>query len=50
MRKQHSNIYTDPGQVDNQWEFAVRLRELRLGLSGNLEGWDGVGGGRDAQE
>ena len=26
------------------------LRELKPGLCDNLEGWDGVGGGRKAQE
>ena len=32
--------------LDGQWEFAVRLRELKLGLCDNLEGWDGEGGSR----
>ena len=31
---------------DSQWEFAVRLRELKLELGDNLEGWGGKGGGR----
>ena len=35
---------------ESQWEFAVRLRELKLVLHDYLEGWDGVGGGREAQE
>ena len=26
-----------------------QLRELKAGLSNNLEGWDGEGGGRDVQ-
>ena len=34
-------------KVDNRWEFAVRLKELKPGLGDNLEGWDGGGGGRD---
>ena len=33
-------------KIDNQWEFAVCLRELKQGLCINLEGWDGEGGGR----
>ena len=35
---------------ESQREFAVRLRELKLVLHDYLEGWDGVGGGREAQE
>ena len=32
--------------IDNQWEFAVWLRECQQGLCDNLEGWDGeVDGG-----
>ena len=34
-------------KVDNRWEFAVWLKELKPGLGDNLEGWDGGGGGRD---
>ena len=30
-------------KIDSQWEFAVRLRELKPGLCNNLEGWE-VGG------
>ena len=37
-------------EIDNQWEFAVWLRGLKSGLCDNLEGWDGVGGGRKVQE
>ena len=37
-------------KIDGQWEFAVWLRELKLGLCDNLEGWDGAGDGREAQE
>ena len=29
-------------QIDSQWEFAVRLSELKPGLCNNLEGWEGV--------
>ena len=34
-------------KIDSQWEFAVWLRELKQGLCINLEGWDGVGDGRE---
>ena len=30
-------------KIDSQWELAVWLRELKLGLGNNLEGWDGEG-------
>ena len=28
-------------KVDSQWEFAIQLRELKLRLRNNLEGWEG---------
>ena len=34
-------IYNTMCKIDSQWEFAVRLRELRQSLCDNLEGWDG---------
>ena len=37
-------------KAGNQWEFALWLRELKLVLCNNLEGWDGVGGGREFPE
>ena len=37
-------------KINSQWEFAVWLSELKPRLYNNLEGWDGVGGGRDVQE
>ena len=37
-------------KIDGQWEFAVRLRELKQGLCDNLEVWDGKGDGREVQE
>ena len=37
-------------KIDNQWEFAVCLRELKKGLCINLEEWDGEGDGREVQE
>ena len=27
-------------KIDSQWEFAVRLRDLKKGPYDNLEGWD----------
>ena len=39
-------IYITICKIHSQWGFAVWLRELRLGLCNNLEGWDGEGGGR----
>ena len=37
-------------KIDSQWEFSVWLREVKVLLCDNLEGWDGVGGGREVQE
>jgi len=37
-------------KTDSQREFAVCLRKLRQGLCINLEGWDGVGDGREVQK
>ena len=37
-------------KIDSQWEIALWLRELKLGLCDNLEGWDGERDGREAQE
>ena len=34
----------------SQREFVVWLRELKLELYGNLEGWDGKGGRREVQK
>ena len=38
--------YTPPHKIDSQWEFALWCRGLNPALYDNLEGWDGVGGGR----
>ena len=40
-----SNIemYITICKIDMQWEFALCLRELKLGLCNKLEGWDGEG-------
>ena len=45
METQILSIY-----VDGQWELAVWLKELKLGFSDNLEAWEGVGSGKEAQE
>jgi len=34
-------------KIDSQREFAVWLRKLKAGLCINLEGWNGVGDGRE---
>ena len=36
-------INTTICKIDSQWEFVVWLRELKPGLSNNLEGWNGEG-------
>ena len=40
-RDSNMETYITICKIDNQWEFAVWLRELKLGLRNNLEGWDG---------
>ena len=42
-RAQPGNIYTNACKT-------VRLRELKLGLCDNVEGWNEVEGGREAQK
>ena len=42
--------YILTNEVDSQWEFAVWLREPKLGLCNNLEQWEWAGGGRKLQE
>ena len=34
-------------KIDSQQEFSVWFRKLKQGLYINLEGWDGVGDGRE---
>ena len=43
-------IYITICKIDNQWEFAVWLRELKQVLCDNLEEWDGKGDGREVWE
>ena len=37
-------------KIESQREFAVWLRKLKQGLCINIEGWDGVGGGREVKK
>ena len=37
-------------KIDSQQEFSVWLRKVKQGLCINLEGWNGVGNGREAPE
>ena len=43
-------IYNTMCKIDNQWKFAVWLKELTQGLYDNLKRWDGEGDGREALE
>ena len=36
-------------KIDSQWKFAIWLKELKPGLSNNLDGWGGEWGGKHAQ-
>ena len=40
LRGRHGNIHY---HMQNRQPVGICCRELRLGLSNNLEGWDGVG-------
>ena len=48
-RESNMETYITVNKIDSQWKFAVWLRELKLGLNNNLEGWDGERGERDVQ-
>ena len=45
----NTETYITICKVDNQWGFAVCLRELKQGLCINLEGWDWERDGREVQ-
>ena len=47
--KSNMETYIIICNIDSQQEFAVWLRKLEQGLCINLEGWDGVGNGREVQ-
>ena len=46
----NKETYITMCKIDSQREFAVWLRKLKEGLCINLEGWDGVGDGRELQK
>ena len=48
--KNNMETYITICKIDSQWEFAVRLRELKQGLCINLEGKDEEGDGKEVQE
>ena len=48
--KSNMETYITICKIANQWEFAVWLRKLKQGLYINLEGWGGVGDGREVQK
>ena len=48
--KSKMETYITICKIDRQWEFAVRLRELKQGLCINLDGWDGEGDGKEVQK
>ena len=48
-RESNMEIYITIYKIGSQWEFAVWLRDLKPGLSNNLEGQDVEGCGRDVQ-
>ena len=43
-------MHTNTCKIDSRWEHVFWLRELNLGLCDYLEGWNGMGGGREAHE
>ena len=43
----YMETYISMCKIDSQREFAVWLRKLKEGLCINLEGWKGVGDGRE---
>ena len=46
----NTETYITVCKICSQWEFSICLRELKQGLSINLEGWDGAEDGREVQE
>ena len=43
-------MYTTTSERGSQWELTVQLRELKPGFHNNLEGQEGLGGGRTVKE
>ena len=48
--KSNMEPYITICKIESQWKFVVRLRDLKPGLSNNLEGWNVEGSGREFQE
>ena len=48
--KSNMETYIIICKIDSQWEFAVWLRKLKLGLCINLEGRDGERDRREVQK
>ena len=48
--KSNMETYINICKIHSQWEFAIYLGKLKQGLYINLEGWDGVGDGREIQK
>ena len=48
--KSNMETYITMCKIDSQREFAEWLRKLKQGLCINLEGWDGMGDGREVQK
>ena len=48
--KSNLETYITICKIDSHWEFVLWLRKLEQGLCINLEGWDGVGYGREFQK
>ena len=46
----NTETYINICKIDSQQEFAVCLRKPKQGLCINLEGWGGVGDGREIQK
>ena len=43
VRRDNMESYTTVCKVESQWEFAVWLSKLKLGLCDNLAGWEREG-------
>ena len=48
--KSNMETYITICKIDSQQEFSVWLRKVKQGLCINLEGWNGVGDGREVQK
>ena len=48
--KSNMEAYISIFKIVSQWEFAVWFRKFIQGLCINLEGWDGMGNGREVQK